>query len=258
MEPNSWAPANETASEIWNERSILDGLFVGAGFTLPCLSQPHVLLVGKRTKQDYLFLAYISLLFILGNIGNGMNIKFGKLTFIDNRNYPGGPNAFFVEQSINPIAVICNCMFIVNSWLQDALLLYHLWIISQRTWYIMAVPSLLFLASVVFSLFLIIELSQPNITLWSKISVNLAIPYCYAMNSPIQNLALPALGQTQSIAPFKTPMKFVYSTKPSDRFMGEDTLTMPRGMGSSTVFATIENKSISDSPSVKDINDDTF
>lgn len=107
------------------------------------------------------------------------------------------------------------------------------------------------------SLFLIVELSQPGITLWSKISINLAIPYwsisialnviittyiaarllymrhrirrvvpdcgveyvsltamlvesaalytvnglffliSFAVNSPIQNLALPLLGQSQ-------------------------------------------------------------
>ena len=44
------------------------------------------------------------------------------MTFIDNRNYPGGPGAYNVAQSTNTVAVICNSVYIVNSWLQDTLL----------------------------------------------------------------------------------------------------------------------------------------
>jgi hypothetical protein len=95
--------------------------FTGIHFTL-FIWTFYLLWNGKRTQADIFFLLYISVLFLLGNIGNGTNIKFGEMTFIDDRNYPGGPNAFFVEQSINPIAVICNTTYIVNSWLQDGLL----------------------------------------------------------------------------------------------------------------------------------------
>jgi len=119
----------------------------------------------------------------------------------------------------------------------------------------------MFLTSVALSLILIVMLCVPGITLWSTISINLAIPYwaisialnvlitacivgrllymryqmrqviagtgseyisitsmmiesaalytangliflvSYAVNSPVQNLALPVLGQMQSIAP---------------------------------------------------------
>lgn len=262
---SSYAPPNESPADLWNERSILDGLFLGSvGYGihltlyLACLT--HLRPRGER--NDQYILAYITLLFILGNIGNGTNIKWGEMTFIDNRNYPGGPGAYNVAQSTNPVAVICNSVYIVNSWLQDTLLIYRFWVIWGRNYRLLILPVLLFLASFVLSSMLMAELSRPGETIWSTISVNLAIPYwsisialnviltlciagrlfyvrlqlrhimgaapmtlyvsvsamliesaslysingiifivSYGINSPVQNLALPLLGQTQSIAP---------------------------------------------------------
>jgi hypothetical protein len=316
MSNTSWAPANETASDIWNEKSILDGLFLGTvayGIHLTLfISAFHLLYTRKRTQHESFLLVYILVLFILGNIGNGTNIKFGEMTFIDDRNYPGGPNAFFVQQSINPVAVICNSAYIVNSWLQDGLLLYRFWIISQKSLYFIALPALMFLSSVALSLLLIVELSLPGITLWSKISVNLAIPYwsisialnvvittfisarllymrsriqrempsggkgyvsvtamlvesaalytvnglffliSYAANSPIQNLTLPLLGQTQSIAPLLIILRVAQgrawsndtmsklSTSPMQFKLSSRIPHGPISHGSSTVLASMD------------------
>ncbi|KAH9484497.1 hypothetical protein JR316_0003979 [Psilocybe cubensis] len=264
----SWAPVNETSADLWHERSILVGLFLGAigyGIHLTLFVWTSHILYTKRMNSKgtvgQFLLLYVVVVFVLGNIGNATNIRFGEMTFIDNRNYPGGPNAFFVQQSTNKVAVLCNSAYIVNSWFQDGLLLYRLWIFSQRSLYTVAFPSIMFLSAVGLSFLLIIELSQPGITRWSKISVNLAIPYwsisialnviitlyiatrllymrrrlrrvvadcaveyvsltamlvesaalytinglvflvSFSIHSPIQYLALPLLGQTQSISP---------------------------------------------------------
>ncbi|KAJ7756039.1 hypothetical protein DFH07DRAFT_959171 [Mycena maculata] len=249
----SFAPANETAAQLWNERSIFVGLFLGSiGFGVhltlfvQCAQALYARKEGHRNRELFVL---ICILFVLGNIGNATNILFGQKTFIDDRDYPGGPNAFFVEQS-------------TNCWFQDALLVYWFWMIWSSSYYMVAVPVLAFLSSMVLSAILIAELSQPGNTFWTKISVNLAIPYwsisismtiiltalivgrllfmrrrirnlmgpctstpyvtvtamlvesaaiysinglvfliSYGVNSPVQNLALPLLGQTQSIAP---------------------------------------------------------
>ncbi|KAJ7605963.1 hypothetical protein DFH06DRAFT_1019882 [Mycena polygramma] len=261
----SFSP-DETPAQLWNERSILAGLYIGAvGFGIHltlfvlCASALRARKAGRRNRE---LLAFICILFVLGNIGNATNIVFGQKTFIDDRDYPGGPNAFFVEQSTDWSAVVCNSAYIVNSWFQDALLLYRFWMIWSCNYYIIALPAMAFLTSMVLSAILIAELSQPGNTFWSTISVNLAIPYwsisismtviltaliaarllfmryrmrklmgdktptpyatltamlvesaaiysvnglvflvSYGVNSPVQNLALPLLGQTQSIAP---------------------------------------------------------
>ncbi|KXN91605.1 hypothetical protein AN958_12723 [Leucoagaricus sp. SymC.cos] len=263
---NPYAPPGESAFELYNERTIIDGLFLGAiayGIHLTlfiwCF---HLLLQKKKNMADWFLMVYVSLLFVMGNIGNGTNIKVGELTFVDNRNYPGGPNAYFATGA-GPVGLTCNVIYIINTWFQDGLLLYRFWMFFARDgrWYLAILPCLMFLASVALSLILIVMLCVPGITLWSTISINLAIPYwaisialnviitaciatrllymryqmrrvlvgsgseyisitsmmiesaalyttngliflvSYAVNSPIQNLALPVLGQTQSISP---------------------------------------------------------
>jgi len=207
-------------------------------------------------------LIFICILFVLGNIGNATTIVFGQKTYIDDRNYPGGPSAYFVEQSTNWSCVVANAVYIVNSWFQDGLLVYRFWTIWARNYYIVALPAMAFVTSTVLSAILIAELSEPGNTLWSTISINLAIPYwsisismtviltsliagrllfmryrlrklmnmetptpyvtvtailvesaalysinglvfliSYGVNSPVQNLFISLLGQTQSIAP---------------------------------------------------------
>ncbi|KAK7045123.1 hypothetical protein R3P38DRAFT_2508878 [Favolaschia claudopus] len=284
----TFAPANETGAQLWNERSILAGLFLGAigyGVHLTLFLQcVNALRNGKTAVRNRELLGFICILFVLGNIGNATNILFGQKTFIDNRDYPGGPNAYFIEQSTDWSAVVCNSVYIVNTWLQDGLLLYRFWTIWSRNYYIAIVPALAFLTSMVLSAILIAELSQPGNTIWTKISINLAIPYwsisismtiilttliagrllhmryrlnrvlgartsssmpyttitamlvesaaiysinglifliSYAVNSPVQNLALPLLGQMQSIAPLLIILRVAQGQACSDRTIEE-------------------------------------
>ncbi|KAF5347356.1 hypothetical protein D9756_009967 [Leucocoprinus leucothites] len=262
---NPNAPAGESAFELYNERTIIDGLFLGAiayGVHLTlfiwCM---HILIHKKKSMRDYGLMLYITLLFIMGNIGNGTNIKVGEDTFVNFRNFPGGPNQYFAMGG-GLVGLTCNVVYIINTWFQDVFLLYRFWMFFARFgWWWTVLPNLMFLASFTLSLLLIIMLCMPGITLWSTISINLGIPYwsisialtvvitacivvrllymrrqlrdsrvgsgseyisvtamiiesaalysingiilvvSYGINSPIQNLALPVLGQTQSIAP---------------------------------------------------------
>ncbi|KXN91600.1 hypothetical protein AN958_12718 [Leucoagaricus sp. SymC.cos] len=256
-----YAPPGESSFDLYNERTILDGLFLGAiayGVHLTlfiwCM---HLLLTKKKTLRDYGLVLYIFLLFIMGNVGNGTNIKVGEETFVDFRNFPGGPNAYFATGG-GPVGLTCNVVYIINTWFQDGFLLYRFWMFFARFgWWWTIFPNLMFLASFTLSLLLIIMLCEPGTTLWSTISIpywsisialNVLITTCivirlfymrrqmrqaragsgsvyvsvaamavesaslysingiifvvsYGINSPIQNLALPVLGQTQSIAP---------------------------------------------------------
>jgi hypothetical protein len=81
------------------------------------------LLVYKRKKSriDWFFMSYISMLFIMGNVGNGTNIKLAEVLYVDKRNYPGGPLAFYATGG-GSFNVACNVVYIINSWFQDALL----------------------------------------------------------------------------------------------------------------------------------------
>ncbi len=140
---NPFAPPDESSFDLYNERTIIDGLFLGAiaygtdfrwawNFWLLTffLIGVHLtlfiwcfqlLLMKKKSRRDYLFMLYISLLFIMGNVGNGTNIKVGEQTFVDFRNFPGGPSAYFATGG-GPVGLTCNVVYIINSWFQDGYL----------------------------------------------------------------------------------------------------------------------------------------
>lgn len=76
----------------------------------------------KHPRVSWTMIAYITLNFILGSIGNAANIKFNEMVFIDDRDFPGGPNAFFTQQNSVTINVLAYAVYIVNTWTQDGLL----------------------------------------------------------------------------------------------------------------------------------------
>ncbi|KAF7328672.1 hypothetical protein MSAN_02468800 [Mycena sanguinolenta] len=260
MSMTSWAP-DETATQLWNERSIFIGIFLGTigyGVHLTLFFQCVPALCARKSgHRNRELLIFVFILFILGNLGNATTLIFAQKSFIDDRDYPGGPGAYFVEQSADWTVVVCNSVYIVNTWLQDGLLarqLYRFWTIWSRNYYIAAVPALAFLTSLILSAILIAVLCRPGNSWWTALSIKLAIPYwaisismtviltaliagrlllvganssmpyvtitamlvesaaiysingiifliSYGVNSPVQNLMLPLLGQTQSIAP---------------------------------------------------------
>lgn len=67
--------------------------------------------------------AYTFVLFSLGTVFMALNIRVSQLGFIDNREYPGGPEAY--QQSLfqaGSLAIVPNTVFILSNWLADALL----------------------------------------------------------------------------------------------------------------------------------------
>lgn len=48
--------------------------------------------MGKPVQWTWI--AYISFMFTLATLGFAGNVKFNQLTYIDQRNIPGGPNAY--------------------------------------------------------------------------------------------------------------------------------------------------------------------
>jgi hypothetical protein len=79
-----------------------------------------------RARQPgfaYPMLLYVFVIFSLGTIGNGANMKFFELIWIENRDFEGGPNAFFAdEQSFVMSNVLSLGAYIVATWMQDGFL----------------------------------------------------------------------------------------------------------------------------------------
>ena len=77
----------------------------------------------RQPRVSYSLLAYICVIFILGTLGNAGNMKLSELAFVDNRDYPGGPNAYLLEQSsLIKINLMCYAAYIMATWMQDGFL----------------------------------------------------------------------------------------------------------------------------------------
>ncbi|EJD46575.1 hypothetical protein AURDEDRAFT_136854 [Auricularia subglabra TFB-10046 SS5] len=178
---STWHP-NEPALALWNERSYLDGIFIGAvaygvHATLFFITLKLLWARPRTTWKDYIWISYIVVLFTISSIGNGTQLKFTQMIYIDNREYPGGPAAYFVDGSTDFMAVFCNSVYILNTWLQDGLLMYRFWIIFGRGYLILAFPALVFLATIALAIVLIVMLSRPGMTIWSAVNVQLITAY---------------------------------------------------------------------------------
>ena|ERR1700761_5265443 len=77
-------------------------------------------------KWTYINIAFVTLVFALGTIGNAGSARTAQLTWIDNRNYPGGPNAFTVDQYNIPSNIMGDAGFVLASWCQDSYLVSRL------------------------------------------------------------------------------------------------------------------------------------
>ena len=72
-----------------------------------------------------------------------------QYTFIDDRNFPGGPNAFAIDEFSIPLNLLGNVCAIIGTWFADSLLLWRgLVIYRGSAWvWIMAFPALVFAGS---------------------------------------------------------------------------------------------------------------
>ncbi|EJD46583.1 hypothetical protein AURDEDRAFT_164408 [Auricularia subglabra TFB-10046 SS5] len=177
----AWTP-DESADALWAERSNLDGVFIGAvaygvHATLFFMTLKLLWARPRTTWKDYTWIAYVIVLFTLSSIGNGAQLKFAQMTYIDDRNYPGGPAAFYTAGSTAFMAVFCNSIYTANTWLQDGLLLYRFWIIFGGGYLLIALPALIYAASVGLGCVVIFMLSRPGMTIWSAVSLQLITVY---------------------------------------------------------------------------------
>lgn len=68
------------------------------------------------------WLVFVFLLFGLATLNIAFNMRQCQQTYVNNRNYPGGPLAYLLEQGASPVIIAGNAETIVISFLADALL----------------------------------------------------------------------------------------------------------------------------------------
>ncbi|RDB26406.1 hypothetical protein Hypma_006563 [Hypsizygus marmoreus] len=178
-----WAPPGEIESDLWLERSTLDGKMLGCvayGILFVLIVQALQSLWQKpRTpgQRSWWLILYVICILILATVGVGTNAKFIQMTYIDYRNYPGGPNAFTFDLYGAPINVADFTAFVLVDWLTDGMMVYRFSIIWNFKPFMIIFPILIFLGSVAMSISLLIGISSPGVGFWSASTARFGIAY---------------------------------------------------------------------------------
>ncbi|KAI0028701.1 hypothetical protein K488DRAFT_57979 [Vararia minispora EC-137] len=181
-----FAPANETAHDLYVERLIFDGFQLGDFATGACATTViaalcvHSLLTlrARQPRFAYALLAYVFVIYSLGLIGNSANMKWVELCFIENRDYPGGPIAYFNEQGSFVMPNLLSLgAYIVATWMQDGFLLYRFLVVFDYNWWIAIVPICVFLFSIIMSCIFLAEVNSQGAGFFSTTTVNFALGY---------------------------------------------------------------------------------
>lgn len=179
----AYAPVNESAADLWAEKSNFIGLTClgsavnGVAFVVFLLALsallPQLHTSSADTKKwTYINIAFVTIVFALGTIGNAGSARTAQLTWIDNRNYPGGPNAFTVDQYNIPSNIMGDAGFVLASWCQDAYLLYRFLMFYNMNYWLAIFPGIIFLGQVASSIVFLVEVSLPGGTLWSPLGID--------------------------------------------------------------------------------------
>jgi len=170
---NPYAP-DETPSQIlsentWLQGALLSNTFYGIELTLSAIC--FKFLVRRINRQNYrcscCLLAFVTVIFLLGTIFMAGNSEFTQLSFIEDRNFPGGPGAFEVAMFAIPAGEVGMAAMVVGNWLMDLLLVWRCMVIytgfrSVSTWIVMLLPCLLFLASVALGILFLLETANSS------------------------------------------------------------------------------------------------
>lgn len=127
--PASWRPIEEFPGQLfaertWLEGAILLGVVYGAELVifLMCLNLLVRQITRKNWKIQVPLVIYIWILFICSTIFIAANSNMARLSFVDNRNFPGGPSAFETVMFSIPVDNMGNVAFVIANWLADGLM----------------------------------------------------------------------------------------------------------------------------------------
>ncbi|PPQ71932.1 hypothetical protein CVT24_007906 [Panaeolus cyanescens] len=191
-DPSSWQPAGETSLDLLNEAvnliasTTLNGLAYGVVLTLYCICIYTLVLQfieGSRRRHIIFSGIYITVMFACGTVYCAANARLTQLAYVNFRNFPGGPAVYALYEFNTPISIAGATAFMMTTWMNDALLIWRLWVLyigSRFSIPVVGFAVLTYLATFAMGLVTLVESLLPNQSLWSAISVKFAMSY-YAM-----------------------------------------------------------------------------
>ncbi|KAF8987611.1 hypothetical protein BDQ17DRAFT_1289183 [Cyathus striatus] len=217
MNSNAWGPTGETPLDVLYDSTniigstVICGFSYGIVFTMFCICFYYLVLQFKlernRTRQAVFNMVYIIITFILATLYVAANARTTQLAYVNNRNFPGGPNQYAIYIFDQPVTTFGLVAFFAANWFTDALLIWRLWVIYQSTYYVKYViilPGFLFLtsmghtdqASQYLGVVAMLVESSALYTIWAIIFLGL-----YIVNHPVQYIFLASLAEVQVLAP---------------------------------------------------------
>ncbi|KAJ7198556.1 hypothetical protein GGX14DRAFT_401918 [Mycena pura] len=187
-----YGPVGEKQSDIDYERNFMAGdVVVGTGYGAQLMLYVSCALFlwkrRKQTPQSMFLLAYMSFMLLIESLFIAVQARTVQMIYIENRNYPGGPWAFFLASQTAGINVTFYATLFLLTFLSDILVLWRCWVIwaasGQTTlaWIVITFPGICLLASFVLGTLWTLQSSQPNLSLYSKLPMAYGISY-YAIS----------------------------------------------------------------------------
>ncbi|KAK0445630.1 uncharacterized protein EV420DRAFT_1571936 [Desarmillaria tabescens] len=172
---------DEPASLLWLEQVLNAAVHIGAmayggQLIIAFLAAYHIL---HSSKKHYVWqtIVFISFIVVLSTIYTACNIHFNELAWIDERNYPGGPLAYQLEQQDQKFQTLGNAASVLLTILADLCMLWRCYVVYHNQWMIIVVPGLVLLAVAILGVFVVLRLATPGAGLWASEIVDLSVPY---------------------------------------------------------------------------------
>ncbi|KAI0347948.1 hypothetical protein BDW22DRAFT_1350070 [Trametopsis cervina] len=159
-----------------NIQQFLTGVVVCIGVFAIAFTRHHW---SMTHAQKAFYVAYILVILFCMIIAVFANGYIGQLMWIDHRNDSGGPFQYFVDETTLWTNVWGSAADIFVNIIGDGFLLYRCYMIWGRSLYIIAFPALVFLGSVVLSIFSLVESALPanNSFFVFASTVNFTVPW---------------------------------------------------------------------------------
>lgn len=137
----------------------------------------------KRGGTKWGLVGHTLAMFSFVTIFTAINLAIQSVSYIDNRDFPGrdgvfpGPLGYQFYITTEAISVVPSVMFLLNNWLADGLLLYRCYVTYSMSYWIIAFPCLMFLATIGLGIAFIFRLATQDITSPDNYMQSVGVPY---------------------------------------------------------------------------------
>ncbi|THV05119.1 hypothetical protein K435DRAFT_826607 [Dendrothele bispora CBS 962.96] len=179
----SFAPAGETADDLWLERSLLNGVVLanvayGILLTITIQCSIGLLNIYRRTGAvAWWICTYVGLMSTMATAAIATQNLFNQWCFIDFRDYPGGPFVFNVSFYATPVNAAGFGLYTIMAWMADGLVLHRFFVIYDRSLAVLVIPALMWLGGVASGILLLISVTHSDDSFYAQRSVNISIAF---------------------------------------------------------------------------------